>query len=156
MEFNLITICPRKTYPEVSFPQIFVNTPYFGNSAADIENLISRPLEKEIEAITGLKSVSSTSMQDYSVIIAEFESDEDIAEAKRKVKDAVDVAKSELPDDLTSDPFVTDINLSELPIMTVNVSGDYGNDELKSYAEYVQEKIGGPRGDFGRGYEGCP
>ena len=132
---------PKETYPEVSFPQIFVNTPYFGNSAADIENLISRPLEKEIESVTGIKNVSSTSMQDYSVIIAEFESDEDITEAKRKVKDAVDIAKSELPDDLTADPFVTDINLSELPIMTVNVSGDYSNDELKSYAEYLQEKL---------------
>ena len=119
----------------------YVNTPYFGNSAADIENLISRPLEKEIQGVTGVKDVNSTSMQDYSVIIAEFESDVDINDAKNKVKDAVDIAKSELPDDLTQDPFVTDINLSELPIMTVNVSGDFGNDELKSYAEYVQEKL---------------
>ncbi len=132
---------PKETYPEVSFPQIFINTPYFGNSAAEIENLVSRPLEKEIQSITGIKNVNSTSMQDYSVIIAEFESDVDIEEAKRKVKDAVDVAKSELPDDISQDPFVTDINLSEIPIMTVNVSGDFSNDELKSYAEYIQDKL---------------
>ena len=132
---------PKETYPEVSFPQIYVNTPYFGNSAAEIENLISRPLEKEIQTVTGIKDVNSTSMQDYSVIIAEFESDVDIEEAKRAVKDAVDVAKSELPNDMTQEPFVTDINLSEIPIMTVNVSGDFSNDELKSYAEYIQEKL---------------
>ena len=132
---------PKETYPEVSFPQIFVNTPYFGNSAAEIENLVSRPLEKEIQGVTGIKNVNSTSMQDYSIIIAEFESDVDIEDAKRKVKDAVDIAKSELPDDISQDPFVTDINLSEIPIMTVNVSGDYDNVELKSYAEYLEDKL---------------
>ncbi len=132
---------PKEQFPEVSFPQIYVNTPYFGNSAAEIENLVTRPIEKEIQGITGLKNVTSTSMQDYSVIVAEFESDIDIDVALRKSKDAVDQAKSELPTDLTQDPFVTDINLSELPIMTVNVSGDFANDELRNYADYIKDQL---------------
>ena len=100
---------PKEQFPEVSFPEIYVNTPHFGNSAADIENLITRPLEKEIKSLTGLKEVSSTSMQDFSVIIAKFEASLDIEEAVDKVKDAVDKAKSELPSDLDQEPQVLEI-----------------------------------------------
>ncbi|MCB0602708.1 MAG: efflux RND transporter permease subunit [Saprospiraceae bacterium] len=132
---------PKEQFPEVVFPQIYINTPYFGNSAADIENLVTRPIEKEIQSIQGIKNVNSTSMQDYSVIIAEFETDEDIDNALRKVKDAVDKSKSELPTDLTQEPYVTDINLSEIPIMTVNVSGNYNNDELRNYADYIKDHL---------------
>jgi multidrug efflux pump len=132
---------PKEQFPEVAWPTVYINTPYFGNSAADIENLVTRPIEKEIQSITGLKVVRSTSIQDYSVITAEFDADMDLEDAVRKVKDAVDKAKSELPTDLDQDPTVLDINLSEIPIMTVNISGDYTNDELKSYAEYLEDEI---------------
>ena len=132
---------PKEMMPEIDWPQIFVTTMYYGNSAEDIENLISRPIEKKLNTITGIKNVSSTSMQDVSFIIAEFESDVDLADAKQKVKDAVDNAKPDLPNDLTADPMVKDLNLSEIPIMTVNLSGNYTNDELKSYAEYLEDEI---------------
>ena len=132
---------PKESFPEVSFPQLFINTPYFGNSAKDIENLITRPLEKEIGGITGLKNVTSQSMQDFSIITAEFDSDVELEVATRKVKDAVDRAKPELPTDLTSDPEVLEINLSELPIMTVNLSGDYSNEQLKSLADRLQDDL---------------
>ncbi len=132
---------PKELMPEIKWPQVFVTTMYFGNSAEDIENLITRPIEKELNTITGIKNVSSTSIQDVSFIIAEFESDVDLDDATRKVKDAVDKAKSELPDDLKTDPVVKDINLSEIPIMTINISGNYTNDELKSYAEYLEDEI---------------
>jgi multidrug efflux pump len=132
---------PKEQFPEVSFPTVFVNTPYFGNSAMEIENLVTRPIEKEIKTITGLKNVKSTSLQDFSVITAEFETYVDITEAVRKVKDAVDKAKADLPDDLTQDPDVFDVNLSELPIMTINISGKYTNDELRSFAEYLQDEV---------------
>lgn len=132
---------PKEQFPEVDFPTVYINTPYFGNSAEDIESLITRPIEKEIQSITGLKDIRSTSIQDYSVITAEFESDTDIDDVTRKVKDAVDKAKSELPNDLDADPVVLDINLSEIPIITVNVSGEYSNEELKEYAEYVKDEI---------------
>lgn len=132
---------PKEQYPEASMPTVFINTPYFGNSAEEVENLISRPLEKEIESIAGLKKVNSTSIQDFSVIIAEFGSDIEIDVAVRKVKDAIDKAKSELPNDLDQDPQVLEINFSDIPIVTVNVSGDYGPDELRGYAEYLEDKI---------------
>ena len=132
---------PKEQFPEVDWPTVYVNTPYFGNSAADIENLVTRPIEKELQSITGIKDIKSTSIQDYSVITAEFSADMDLDDAVRKVKDAVDKAKSELPNDLDQEPTVLDINLSEIPIVTVNISGDYTNDELRSYAEFLQDEI---------------
>lgn len=132
---------PKEQFPDASLPTVFVNTPYFGNSAADIENLITRPIEKELQSITGLKDVSSTSLQDYSVITAEFESDLDIDEVVRKVKDAVDKAKTELPNDLDQDPEILDMNFSDIPIMTVNISGEFSGDDLRKYAELLEDKI---------------
>lgn len=132
---------PKESFPEVPFPEIYINTPYFGNSAADIENLITRPIETELSTISEIKNITSSSLQDFSVISAEFSSDVDMELASRKVKDAVDRAKPNLPSDMTTEPEVIEINLSELPIMTVNLSGNYSNDELRSYAEYLEDKI---------------
>lgn len=132
---------PKEQFPEASLPTVYINTPYFGNSAEEIENLISRPLEKEIEAISGLKTITSTSIQDFSVMIAEFDADLEIEDAVRKVKDAVDTAKPELPNDLDQEPTVLEIKFSDIPIVSINVSGDYGQDELRDYAEYIQDRV---------------
>lgn len=132
---------PKEQFPDVSLPTVYINTPYFGNSASEIENLVSRPIEKELQSITGIKTVSSTSMQDYSVIIAEFNTDIEMEEAVRKVKDAVDKSKQELPTDLDQEPTVLEINTSEIPIMTVNMSGNYTMDELRGFAEYMEDQI---------------
>jgi len=135
------TSMPKESYPEASLPTVYINTPYFGNSAADIENLIARPLEKELSTISGLKRINSTSIQDYSVIIVEFDPDQDQETVVRKVKDAVDKARSELPNDLDQEPNVLEIIFSEFPILTVNLSGNYEMDELRELAEYLQDKI---------------
>jgi multidrug efflux pump subunit AcrB len=132
---------PKELFPEVSFPQVYVSTVYPGNSPKEIENLISRPLEKEIKSVDGLKKVTSTNMQDYSAIIAEFNTDVDIDDALQDVKDAVDKAKKDLPDDLDQDPQVIEVNASEFPIMNINLSGDYSIDELKYYAEELQDEL---------------
>lgn len=134
-------VMPKEQFPEISFPQVYINTIYFGNSAPDIESLVTRPLEKEINQVDGIKNVTSTSVPDYSIIIAEFESDVDIQEAVRLVKDAVDKAKSDLPNDLNQDPLVEDVDLTEIPIMNINLSGDFTNDELRHYAEYLEDEI---------------
>ncbi len=134
---------PKEQYPDASLPQVFVNTIHFGNSAEEIENLVTRPIEKELLSLTGVKKCLSTSMQDYSVISVEFDSEFSVSEAVLKVKDAVDKATSELPNDLTQDPLVEEINFAELPIVTVNISGNYSMDELKKYAELVQDKVEG-------------
>jgi len=132
---------PKEQYPEASFPTVFINTPYFGNSAKDIENLVSKPIEKELQNIEGVEDIRSTSIQDYSVITAEFATDMDMDDVIRKVKDAVDNAKKELPKDLDDEPAVVEVNASEFPIMTINMSGDYGMDELREYAEYMEDEI---------------
>ena len=106
---------------------------------------ISSSLPLSIEEEAGLSSLFfisiSTSVQDYSTIIVEFNPEEDIAKALQDVKDAVDKAKSELPTDLDSDPNVMDIDLTELPILYINISGDYSINELKIYAEYLEDEI---------------
>ncbi len=132
---------PKEAYPEISLPNIFINTVYPGNSAKDIENLITRPIEKELGSISEIKELTSSSAQDFSIIIVEFDMDINVDDAMRKVKDAVDKAKAELPNDLPAEPDVSDFNFSEMPVMSVNISGNYPNDQLRNYAEYLQEKL---------------
>jgi len=135
------TSMPKESFPEIKQPTIFVNTPYPGNSPIDIENLVSRPIEKQINTISGLKKLTSTSIQDFSIIVAEFELDNPTAEVLQEVKDAVDRAKAELPSDLPVDPSVTELNFSDMPVMNVNLSGDYSQDKLKEFAEMLQDKF---------------
>ncbi len=132
---------PKELFPEISFPTIFVGTPYPGNSPMEIESLVSRPLEKEIQTIKGVKSLKSSSVQDFSSVIVEFNTDVDVEKAKKDVKDAVDKAKKDLPTDLPSDPEVNDIDVSEFPIMNLHLSGDYSIDDLKKYADDLKDDI---------------
>jgi multidrug efflux pump subunit AcrB len=132
---------PKEQFPDIVIPTIFVNTIYPGASPADIENLITKPIEKEIKAISGLKKLTSQSVQDYSIVTAEFETDVKVSEAKQKVKDAVDKAKSDLPNDLLEDPSVMEVNFSDMPIMYVNISGDYDLNRLKKYSDDLKDKI---------------
>ena len=132
---------PRELFPEVNIPFIFVKTVYPGNAPIDMENLITRPLEKEIHTVTGIKELRSKSTQDSSDIFIEFNTDVKISDALQDVKDAVDKAKSELPDDLDMDPLVMDFDFNEFPIINVNLSGDYSLDELKDYAEYLEDEL---------------
>lgn len=136
---------PKELYPEIVWPQIMVQTIYPGNSPEDIENLITRPLEKEIENVRGLKELTSISAQDASMIFVEFNTDVEIEDALRRVKDAVDIGKNDLPKGATEleDPLVFDIDFSEFAILNINLSGDYSVEELKYYAEYLQDEIEG-------------
>lgn len=132
---------PKELFPDIVIPTVMVQTVYPGNTPIDIENLVTRPIEKEIEVIRGVKEINSTSSQDVSAIFVEFNTNVDIKNALQDVKDAVDKAKSELPDDLPQDPFVADIDFSEFPIIYINLSGDYSINELKRYAEFLEDEI---------------
>jgi multidrug efflux pump subunit AcrB len=132
---------PKELSPEIVIPTIMVQTYYPGNPPIDIENLITRPLEKEIETVKGIKEMSSTSAQGYSMVYVEFNTNVNIEKALQDVKDAVDNAKRELPDDLLQDPVVMDIDFSEFPILNINLSGDYSIEDLKEYAEFMEEEI---------------
>lgn len=135
------TSLPKELFPELVIPTIMVQTIYPGNSPVDIENLITRHLEKEIESVKGVKKLSSTSYQDVSMIIVEFNTNVDLKEAKQNVKDAVDRAKRDLPNDLKQDPQVNDIDFSEIPIVNINISGDFSLEELKKYADHLQDQF---------------
>lgn len=132
---------PKELFPEIVLPTVLVQTTYPGNPPLDIENLITRPLEKELESVSGIKEIRSTSAQDASMIFVEFNTDVNIKTALQDVKDAVDKAESELPGDLLFDPLVQDIDFSEFPIININLSGDFSVEELKRYAEILEERI---------------
>lgn len=132
---------PKELFPDVVIPTVMVQTIYPGNPPIDMENLITRPLENEINTVTGIKTLSSTSTQDNSTITAEFQTDIAIEDALQDVKDAVDRVKSDLPSDLPADPVVLDIDFSEFPIINVNLSGDFTINELKRFADYLEEEI---------------
>lgn len=132
---------PKEQFPEIVIPTVYVNTVYPGNSPVDIENLITRPIEKELKVVKGVKKISSTSAQDISAVVVEFNENVKIAKALQDVKDAVDKAKKDLPSDLDNDPRVMEVDFTEIPIMVINLSGDFEIDKLKDYAEYLEEEI---------------
>jgi len=134
---------PKEQFPDVVIPNIFVQTTYVGNSPRDIENLVTKPIEKQLKGITGAKinKITSTSLQDFSAITVEFETNVDKEVALQKTKDAVDKAKIDLPTDLTEDPKVQELDLSEQPIMFINISGDYNMIALKKIADDAKDKL---------------
>ena len=134
---------PKEQFPDIVIPTIYVQTIYVGNSPKDIENLVTRPLEKQIKGITGAKinKFSSTSQQDYSAITVEFDTKVKTEVALQKVKDAIDKAKQDLPTDLTQVPTALEVNLSDQPIMYVNLSGDYDMVRLKKFADDLKDKL---------------
>ncbi len=142
--YQFLTL-PKEQFPEVVIPTMFVQTVYVGNSPKDIENLVTRPIEKQIKSISGVKinKFTSSSQQDFSLITVEFSTDVKTDVALQKVKDAVDKAKGELPNDLTQEPRVMELNISDQPIMFVNISGNYNTVQLKKYADDLKDKLEG-------------
>ena len=134
---------PREQFPDIVVPTISVTTVYVGNSPKDIENLVTRPIEKQLKGISGakVKKITSTSQTDFSLIVIEFDTDVKTELAKLKVKDAIDKAQSDLPNDLTSQPNAQEFSISEMPIMFVNVSGDYDGIKLKQFAGKLKDKF---------------
>ncbi len=134
---------PKEQFPDIVIPTIYVSTIYVGNSPLDMENLVTRPIEKELKGITGAKinKINSTSLQDYSAITVEFNTDVTPDIGLQKVRDAVDKAKKDLPADLTQEPTVQEVSFSEFPIMYVNVSGPYDPVRLKEYADKMKDRM---------------
>ena len=141
--YTYITV-PKESFPEIVVPTIYVGTPYPGNSGEDIEKLITKQLEKEINTITDIDKMTSSSVQGYSAINIEFDFSITAEDALRKVKDAVDKAMSDpdFPKDLPAEPNIFEMNFTELmPIMNINLSGDYSLEDLKDYAEKLEDEL---------------
>jgi multidrug efflux pump len=131
---------PRESAPEVTIPNIIVTTIYPGVAPKDIETLITRPIEDELNAIADVKDITSSSIEGYSSINIEFNAGVDMNKARQEVREKVDIAKPELPD-AAEDPQIFEINISEFPIMQVNISGDYDLVRLRDVAEELQDRI---------------
>ncbi len=137
---------PREDFPEVEETKIYVSTPYPGNTAEDIERLITDPLEDKLRNVSNLVELTSTSQEDYSMIIVEFDENISVQDAKIKVQDEVDAEKASedwpIFNGAKVEPNVFDLNLTEnFPIMNVNLTGDYPVDQLKVFAEYLEDEI---------------
>ena len=116
---------PRESFPEIVETKIYVSSVNPGNSAEDVEKFITEPLEEEFSDIGGVKEITSTTLQDYSIVIVEFEEDIEIPTAKQRVKDKVDLVKAEttwptMDNGAKVEPNVFDLNLSEeQPILNI-------------------------------------
>ncbi len=132
---------PKEQFPEIVFPYFLINTVHPGTSPEDVENLITRPIEKELKGINGIKHINSQSLQDVSLIIIEFEVEADETQAYLDVKKAIDDARAELPSDLFQEPELNEIDVSEIPILYVNLSGDLGLVKLKNYADDLKDRL---------------
>lgn len=131
---------PKEAQPDITIPDILVITLYPGVSPEDVESLITRKLEDKLGSISDVKKMTSTTVEGYSNIMLEFNSGVDMDEALRKVREKVDLAKPNLPNDV-DEPMIQEINLSEFPIMQVNIAGDYGLEQLKNIAEDMQDEL---------------
>jgi len=134
---------PKETFPQIVIPYIIVSTPYPGTSPEDMENLVTRPIEKQLKSISDVKKITSSSVPDFSSIIVEFDPSLSIETAKQRVRDAVDKSKTDLPTDLPTQPQIMDVDLSAMPVMFLNISGNFDLVKLKHYAEIAQDKIEG-------------
>ncbi|MGB5461576.1 MAG: efflux RND transporter permease subunit, partial [Eudoraea sp.] len=137
---------PREDFPEVKETKIYISTVYPGNTAEDIERLLTDPLEDRLKNVSNVVEITSTSQEDYSMIVVEFDEDISVEYAKQKVKDEVDSEKAgedwPIFNGAKVEPDVFDLNLSEsFPIMNVNLTGDYPVDKLKEFGEYLEDEI---------------
>lgn len=133
---------PKESAPSITIPNIFVSIAYFGVSPADMENLVTQEIEKEVKGIKDVKKVTSISQESFSLVNIEFNPDVKIDDALQKVRDKVSVAKTKMPKDI-EEPTVTEINLSEQPMIYVNLSGNLGLAQLKDFADKLSDNIEG-------------
>lgn len=137
---------PRENFPEIKETKIYVSSLFPGNTAEDIEKLITDPLEDKLNTISNLTKITSTSQEDYSMIVLEFDENITVEQAKQKVKDEVDseTSSEDWPtfNNAKVEPNVFELSMSEeMPILNINISGDYPVQKLKEFAEYLQDEI---------------
>ncbi|PHR73586.1 MAG: copper transporter [Lutibacter sp.] len=136
----------RESFPEIKETKIYISSVFPGNTAEDIEKLITDPIEDKLKTVSNVIEITSNSQEDFSMVIVEFDENITVDAAKQKIKDELDTetASEDWPtfNGAKVEPNVFDLNISEeFPILNINVSGDYPVDKLKLYAEYLQDEI---------------
>lgn len=137
---------PREDFPEIKETKIYISTVYPGNTAEDIERLIVDPLEEEIKNVSNVVKVLSTSQEDYGIITVEFDEKITVEAAKQKIKDKIDakIGGEDWPtfNGAKVEPNVFDLNISEeVPILNINLQGDYPIEKLKVFGEHLEDEI---------------
>jgi len=134
---------PKENFPDIAQSKVFITTAYGGQSPQNIETLVTKQIEKQLKSLKGLKKVTSNTQQNVSIITAEFQANVDIKDAKRDVKEAVDKAKQDLPqnDNQLKESVISDINVADIPILYINISGNYDLKKLKEYADNLKDDI---------------
>ncbi|MDP2983504.1 MAG: efflux RND transporter permease subunit [Candidatus Latescibacter sp.] len=131
---------PRESAPDIKIPFMIISTVYAGVAPSDMENLVTRHIEKELKGISGIKEILSSSSEGFSLISVEFEPEVNLDVALQKVKDKVDRAKPNLPID-AKEPVVTEINLENFPIITINLTADYDLVKLRKVAKDLADEF---------------
>ncbi len=139
---------PRESFPEIKETKIYVSSIYPGNTAEDVEKLITDPLEDKLKTVSNVTKLTSSSQEDYSMVIVEFDENISVELAKQKVKDQIDTETSgeDWPtfNGAKIEPNVFELSMSEeMPILNINISGDYPVQKLKEFGEYLQDEIEG-------------
>ncbi|SZD71854.1 Multidrug-efflux transporter MexB [Candidatus Ornithobacterium hominis] len=139
------TSMPRESFPEVIENKVYISSVYPGNTAEDVEKFITEPIEEELRGVSGIKDIQSISFNDYGMTIVEFSDDVTLEEAKNDVKDKVDMVKADanwptMDTGAKVEPNVFDLNIAEeFPIANINITGNYTLQQLKDFAEKLQD-----------------
>ncbi len=131
---------PREAFPQIEIPIVVVSTLYRGVAPEDMETLVSKPLEKKLKSLSGIKELSSVSAESFSSVVIEFTPETDIDVALQKVRDKVALAKADMPKDI-EEPSVSEISFDDFPVMVVSLSGDYGLNKLKLIADDLKDEF---------------
>ncbi|MFU8812740.1 MAG: efflux RND transporter permease subunit [Balneolaceae bacterium] len=137
--FSYITI-PKESNPSIEIPIFIVNTVFPGISPSDMESLVTQPIERELQGINGVKEIRSTTLESFSSVVVEFELDVPINVASQRVRERVDLARTELPPE-AEEPFIVEIDIDDFPIMTVNLAADYPLSQLTDLADRLDDEI---------------
>jgi HAE1 family hydrophobic/amphiphilic exporter-1 len=127
---------PVDYYPDSNIPRVSVTTVYAGAGPNDMETLVTKPLEDSISNASGIKTITSKSMEGVSLVMAEFNQDVDAKYAEQLVRDKVNQARAKLPQD-TKEPIISRLDLSALPILIVGLSADMTDAKLYDLADQV-------------------
>lgn len=132
---------PREGFPDITIPHVYVTAVYDGTSPEEIERLIAVPLEKKLNDVDGIKALRTTAAENACIVDVEFLAGQDIEQARLRVKDKVDLAGPDLPEDL-DEPVIEALNFStDVPVFTFAISGDADPARLKSLAEQIQDRL---------------
>lgn len=129
---------PLDMFPKIEPPMVSVITPWYGASAKDVEEKVTKPLEEQLAATAELEELSSTAMDNVSIVSLKFGWGTDLAEAVNSIRTSISMAESLMPDDV-QDSIVFRLNLAQMPILILAVTVDSG--DIETQADFVEDRI---------------